>query len=188
MGTNPSSFSPTGSYKHQIGGLNTDDFPVDSVSWDDAAKFCAKLSGLPAEKGARRVYRLPTEAEWEYACRAGTSTAYSFGNTLSTTQANTGSAHPRPVRVGSYKPNAWGLHDMHGNLWELTADWYDQDYYGKSPKKDPYCSKPGRWRMARGGAWPNDVSSARCAYRGWTSLGGAYHIGFRVACTIGGSR
>jgi formylglycine-generating enzyme required for sulfatase activity len=188
MGTNPSAFCAGGTSQAQVRGLNTDDFPAENMSWSEAADFCKKLSALPAEKAAGRKYRLPTEAEWEYACRAGTTTAYSFGATLSTRQANVNSTLPRPQKVGSYKANAWGLYDMHGNVWELTAEWYDANYYGKSPKKDPHCNTPSRWRMARGGAWCMPTRACRCAYRGWTSLTGSYHIGFRVACNLGGSR
>jgi formylglycine-generating enzyme required for sulfatase activity len=185
MGKNPSSYSSTGPNRLAMRGVNSDDCPVDSVSLDDAVKFCAKLSALPGEKGARRKYRLPTEAEWEYACRAGTRTPFHFGKTLSTRQANINNTLRRPTKVGSYKPNAWGLYDMHGNVWEWTADWYDAGYYAKSPKKDPLCTK-GTSRMVRGGSWTGDAQSARSGFRGWTSGIGFYHIGLRVACTIGG--
>jgi formylglycine-generating enzyme required for sulfatase activity len=187
MKTNPSAYSTVGSHKAHMVGLDTDDFPVDSVSWDNAVKFCEALSNLPAEKNARRVYRLPTEAEWEYACRAGTTTAFHVGATLSLKQAHIGGPR-RPERVGKFAPNAWGLYDMHGNVWEWTADWYDENFYAKSPKKDPVCTTPGRFRLARGGAWLNDAQAARCAYRGWTGPSGYHHIGFRVACTVGGGR
>src|SRR5205807_7859539 len=97
--------------------------PVEMVNWEDAVEFCRRLSALPAEKAAGRVYRLPTEAEWEYACRAGTTTPFSFGTALSSTQANFNGTYPyggaatgpylrRTAKVGSYAPNAWGLYDM----------------------------------------------------------------------------
>src|SRR5204863_6448340 len=119
MGNNPSQFRPGKD------GLDTADFPVENISWQNAKDFCAKLSALPAEKSAGRVYRLPTEAEWEYACRAGTTTPFAFGKALSSDQANFNGTLPyggaakgphlnRPAKVGSYKPNAFGLYDMHG--------------------------------------------------------------------------
>jgi formylglycine-generating enzyme required for sulfatase activity len=190
IGKNPSAFSATGSHAHQVRGVVTDDFPVDTVSLQDAVDFCKKLSALPAEKGARRVYRIPSEAEWEYACRAGTTTAFHFGATLATTQANAGGTQNRPVRVGSYKPNAWGLYDMHGNVWEWVADWHDPNYYTRSPKKDPLNTNPSGTRLVRGGAWTHTTGWARSAIRGQIhgGSGSYYHIGFRVACTVGGSR
>src|SRR5439155_4637596 len=110
--------------------------PVEQVLWPEAADFCKKLSELPEEKKAGRMYRLPTEAEWEYACRAGTRTVFHFGDSLSSTQANFngrygyGGAEAGPylhktAKVGSYQPNAFGLHDMHGNVAEWCWDWYD---------------------------------------------------------------
>jgi WD40 repeat protein len=104
-GHNPSWFSPTGGGKDKVAGMDTGKFPVDQVSWYDAAEFCRKLSALPAEKMARRVYRLPSDAEWEFACRAGTTTAYAFGATLSPDQANMGGKLLRTAAVGSYRPS-----------------------------------------------------------------------------------
>jgi formylglycine-generating enzyme required for sulfatase activity len=190
MGTNPSAYSAGGSLKSAVKGLETGQFPVDSVPWPDAVKFCQKLSALPAEKGARRVYRLPTEAEWEYACRAGTTTAFHFGDALSKEQACVAvGPRGRPAKVGSYKPNAWGLYDMHGNVWEWVADWWDQEYYRKSPKKDPTGPKAGTSRIARGGCWGSDGWVCRSAFRGFITPNVRHQqIGFRVACTVGGAR
>src|SRR5262249_39654904 len=148
MGRNPSLFSATGSRKKDVKGLETKTFPVEDVEWAEAVEFCKKLSELPEEVKAGRKYRLPTEAEWEYACRAGTTTPFAFGNNLTLDQANFDgrfeNAGPQPAKwlgrpsaVGSYKPNAWGLYDMHGNVWEWCQDWYQPDYYTKSPKQDP---------------------------------------------------
>jgi formylglycine-generating enzyme required for sulfatase activity len=146
----------------------SDSHPVVSVSWEDAVAFCRWLS-----KKEGREYRLPTEAEWEYACRAGTTTRYHNGddpeslvkvaNVLDVTakskypswtsalSASDGYAHTSPV--GSFQPNAFGLHDMHGNVWEWCQDWYDVEYYSKSPASDPPGPKTGDRRLFRGGCW-----------------------------------
>jgi formylglycine-generating enzyme required for sulfatase activity len=200
MGVNPSHFSATG--PDRVRGLDTSKFPVEGVSWSQAVEFCSKLSARPGEKGARRVYRLPTEAEWEYACRAGAKeyAPLHFGKSLSSAQANfdgnspyggapRGPALNRPTAVGSYKPNAWGLYDMHGNVWEWCADWYSATYYRRSPAKDPRGPDSGGHRVARGGGWNIDGAWCRSAYRGWTNHNvGHHHIGFRVACDVGGRR
>lgn len=153
MGTNPS--KSRGSNK-----------PVEMVSWDDAIEFCIKLSALPAEKAAGSVYRLPTEAEWEYACRAGTTTNFSFGNDASLMDdfgwyfKNSGKAtHP----VGEKKPNPWGLYDMHGNIYEWC-----QDFYGSYPDKvvtDPTGASSGTGRMVRGGSATNTAGYCGSAFR-----------------------
>src|SRR5690606_33880977 len=120
-------------------GVDTHYFPVDWVSWNDAVEFCKKLS---QKEG--KTYRLPTEAEWEYACRAGTATRFSFGHDLNGWKANfdgnslnvahsPGPHSGRTVPVGSYNPNALGLYDMHGNESEWCSDYYRSDYYGNSP-------------------------------------------------------
>ena len=184
MGYNPSCFK------------DSPDHPADQVSWKKAVEFCQRLSALPAEEKAGRVYRLPTEAEWEYACRAGTTTPFHFGLTASSTQANFDGARPYgdvPVgpslqqtsKVGSYPANAWGLYDMHGNLWEWCADWFDKDYFKKSPKKDPQGPPSGTARVIRGGAWKNEGTWLRAAYREGYGPGG--HVNrqrFRVACSV----
>ena len=147
MGKNLSWFSPKGGGKDRVKDMDTGQFPVEMVSWDDAVAFCKKLSELPEEKKAGRVYRLPTEAEWEYACRAGTKTAFHYGNSLSSKQANFDGNRPyggadkgpyleRTTKVGSNAANAFGLYDMHGNVWECCQDWYDEDYYKNSPRED----------------------------------------------------
>jgi formylglycine-generating enzyme required for sulfatase activity/uncharacterized caspase-like protein len=193
MGKNPSWFSATGKGADKVTGLDTSDFPVDSVSWADADAFCRKLSALPAEKAAGRAYRLPTEAEWEYACRAGgpPSVSFHFGKTLSLSQANFGfivgdrESLGRTSRVGKFnKPNAWGLHDMHGNVYEWCLDWYDEDYYRKSDKtKDPRGPSTGRERVCRGGAWNTMERFCRAAYRSYGKPNeGSRSDGFRVVC------
>jgi len=160
MGENPSYFE----------GENN---PVDSVSWFDAVEFCKKLT---EKEGI--TYRLPTEAEWEYSCRAGTETPFHYGNSLSSRQANFhgeypyGKAEKGPFRaetlpVGSFKPNAWGLYDMHGNMYEWCADWYDVDYYGESTVDDPQGPASGEYRVRRSGAWINTGAFCRSVYRSW---------------------
>jgi formylglycine-generating enzyme required for sulfatase activity len=141
MGTRPSRFSPKGRARDKVVGLNTDDFPVENVTWDDARDFCRIVSLLPAVRDKGWVVDLPTEAEWEYACRAGTETAFHTGNSLSSHQANfngdvaniyggaaRGPFLGRTTKVGSYPPNAWGLYDMHGNVLQWCKDRYDANY------------------------------------------------------------
>jgi formylglycine-generating enzyme required for sulfatase activity len=200
MGTNPSHFRAGGAGAAFVRGLDTRDFPAENMPWNDALTFCKKLSALPGEKGARRVYRLPTEAEWEYACRAGTTTPFAFGKTLSSTQANFNGNQPyggaargpylqRPSKVGSYKPNAWGLYDMHGNVYHFCSDWYGENYYRVSPRKDPVGPKTGTTRVVRGASWINDGMWCRSAFRIQVPPNdGRHHIGFRVVCDLGGRR
>jgi formylglycine-generating enzyme len=191
------------------------DHPVVYVSWTDATAFCKWLS-----KQTGKTYRLPTEAEWEYACRAGSNSRYHFGddpedlvrysnsadadrkavldNPTIATYAKDGkksdAAIPFPflsgrdgfawtAPVGKYQPNAFGLHDMHGNAWEWCSDWYDEGYYATSPVDDPQGPGNGTMRVARGGAFNRTPVFLRCAYRakGAPSRQNV-HYGFRVAC------
>ena len=177
MGENPSWFSSTGGGKDAVKGKDTSRFPVETVSWDDAVEFCRKLSALPAEKAAGRSYRLPTEAEWEYACRAGTTTPFHFGSSLNGKEANCDGNYPygtetkgpslgRTTARGSYQPNDFGLYDMHGNVWEWCQDRYAEDYCGKSPVKDPQGpTAAGAPRVLRGGGWYLYPSFCRSASR-----------------------
>jgi formylglycine-generating enzyme len=199
MGKNPAFFS-----KRNGGGP---DHPVEQVHWKDAGEFCRRLSALAAEKQAGRAYRLPTEAEWEYACRAGTTSAFHTGNALASTQANFNGNHPyggaaagpnlrRSAKVGSYPPNAWGLYDMHGNVWEWCQDWYDPNYYKHSPKEDPPGPKAGVlatgfgndcYLVVRGGCWLDEARGCRSAYRFRLMPSDPYRwAGFRVACVTSG--
>jgi formylglycine-generating enzyme required for sulfatase activity len=180
------------------------DHPMENVLWVEADEFCKKLTALDDEKRAGRKYRLPTEAEWEYACRAGTSPAFHFGNSISSTQANFNGNHSyagaspglyrrRTVKVGSFEPNAFGLYDMHGNVAEWCADWYDPDYYNNSPDEDPLGPPVGAlpddygnfFLVARGGSWLDDARACRSAYRFRAMHRNRYWlIGFRVACDV----
>jgi formylglycine-generating enzyme required for sulfatase activity len=201
MGSNPSFFSATGGGKAKVAGLDTSRFPVESVSWENAVTFCAKLSALPAERVAGRVYRLPTEAEWEYACRAGTTTPFNHGSSLSPTQVNFDGNYPyggaakgryleRPVPVDEpgFRPNGFGLYHMHGNVWEWTADWYGENYYRDSPKIDPKGPASGTRHVLRGGSWFNYGFNCRAAYRSGDKAGDRFpkSVGLRVVCVSAG--
>jgi formylglycine-generating enzyme required for sulfatase activity len=193
MGSNPSGFAPTGKLAHLVRGLDTRNFPVETVSWHDAIAFCKKLSALPAEKSERRTYRLPSEAEWEYACRGGAKeySPWGLGKTLTAADARiNGRGAPggdRPTTVGSYKrPNGFGLHDMHGNVWEWVNDWRDDNYYAVSPKVDPQGPASGTYRVLRGGTWASSPTECRSAYRAMNPPGERNeYCGFRAACTVG---
>src|SRR5262249_32677591 len=156
-------YSAEGRGKLYVQGMNTPRFPVENMSWDQVQTFCRRLSEHPAEKEQGRVYRLPTEAEWEYACRAGTTTPYHTGLTLTPDDANVANrlGYPRPV--GSYRPNAWGLYDMHGNAWELVADMYEP-HTGKR-QVNPTGPEKGRGNIARGGSVREGIPLARSACR-----------------------
>jgi formylglycine-generating enzyme required for sulfatase activity len=187
MGDNPSSFASTGGGKAKVKDESTHSFPVESVSWHDANRFCTKLSAMAEEMKASRVYRLPTEAEWEYACRAGTTTAFHFGRSLSSSYANINLGRTCPV--GRYKPNGFGLFDMHGNVWQWCADWYAEDFYRKSPEADPTGPRGGERRVVRGGSWYDDMRDVRAAVRGRQPPDyRGDHIGFRVVFVPGEPR
>jgi formylglycine-generating enzyme required for sulfatase activity len=133
--------------------------PVLGVSWDDAQEFIEKLNALDS----RRVHRLPTEAEWEYACRAGTT--FDLPPNIDDMGWHQGNFELELHPVGKKKPNAWGLYDMHGNANEWVADWYDKDYYRRTPAADPPGPASGYTRMYRSSdAW-RPASDARCANR-----------------------
>jgi len=152
--------------------------PVTDVSWDDCQDFIKKLN----EK-TNGDYRLPTEAEWEYACRAGTSTAYSFGDITTPKDANyKDSKIGKPVAVGSYKPNAFGLYDMHGNVWEWCEDWKVD--YPKEAVIDPKGPATGETRAYRGGSFFFTVPYARSSTRFYYTPSFQFnYVGFRLAKT-----
>ena len=173
------------------------DHPVDSVTWDEAGAFCGRLSSVPEEKAAGRAYRLPTEAEWEFACRGGRGGApFHTGRSLGARRANFdgtnpgGSARSGPYLnhttiVGAYPPNAFGLYDLHGNVWEWCADWFDANYYRARRLVDPLGPEEGTRRVVRGGSWFSNGVICRTAYRGEGA--GVDHLhngGFRVAFTL----
>ncbi len=166
MGTNPSKF---------VG----DDLPVDSISWKDVQDFIQRLN----DAGDALFYRLPTEAEWEYACRAGTTGKY-YGDLDATTwyfDNAGGKTHP----VGKKTPNAFGLHDMQGNVREWCQDWYDDFYYKKSPAEDPTGPTNGLWRVIRGGSYFANSAACRSAVRYKLDPELKLEsVGFRVAASI----
>jgi formylglycine-generating enzyme required for sulfatase activity len=159
--------------------------PVEQVSWDDCQEFIKKLR----EKD-KKPYRLPTEAEWEYACRAGTKTPFCFGDTISTDQANyngnqiygtgkKGVYRQKTTPVGSFPANAWGLYDTHGNLWEWCQDWRGD--YPQNDVVDPQGPDAGQYRVLRGGSWNLSPVLCRSANRGGVGPGSRYGlIGFRL--------
>jgi formylglycine-generating enzyme required for sulfatase activity len=182
MGTNPSYFQ-----KRVIRKSDSSMYPVEQVSWEDAVEFCKKLSDLPEEKKAGRVYRLPTEAEWEYACRAGSKTAYSFGESsksLGDYAWISGNSNDQTHPVGEKKANARGLYDMHGNVWEWCSDWYGE--YPKGAVSDPVGPREGSIRVIRGGGWYGGAARCRSADRRWIAPSLRGSGGFRVALSPSG--
>ena len=179
------------------GFAQDDSHPVLNVTWNDAVAFSRWLS--TAENA---TYRLPTEAEWEYACRAGTTTRYPNGNDpkgllkiANTFDADAAANWPalKPYAqagsdgyaftapVGSFAPNAFGLYDMLGNAWEWTADWHDENYYAQSPRQDPQGPADGSVKVRRGGSWHTWALYSRCSYRNWNSRDTRYVlVGMRL--------
>ncbi len=177
MGTNPSKFEGR-------------DNPVEQVSWHDAVEFCRKLSTRTG-----REVRLPTEAEWEYACRAGTTTPFHTGDTISTAEANydgdyaygtgsKGTDRGKTMPVGGLAPNGWGLYDMHGNVWEWCQDRYGSYRHGMAV--DPTGAEAGRFRVVRGGSWGINPTYCRSAdrIRNVPARADSYN-GFRVVASPG---
>ncbi len=173
----------------------TDEHPVVNISWRDAAAFCEWLS-----RKEGKTYRLPTEAEWEYACRGGTTTKYHFGDDseMLARYGNVGDASARrafdgtrgiaaddgyafTAPVGRFKANPFGLHDMHGNVAEWCWDWYESEYYKESPTDDPQGPATPNFRVYRGDGWPSSARYARSAVRKATTNGWECDLGFRVA-------
>jgi len=225
MKSNPSGFHAKGPGKDKVVRTSTRWFPVETVSWYDAVEFCNRLSirdgyepyykladvkrqadaiaSADVSIAGGNGYRLPTEAEWEFACRAGTTTAYHFGKD---TRYGLTNCKPlmvssgygmslkwpdlgRTARVGTYPPNSLGLCDMHGNVAEWCWDWYDKDYYAQSPKADPSGPDRGTHRVLRGGSWLVSEGSCRSASRFFHAPSERKdYAGFRVARTPGPPR
>ena len=188
----------TGASWRKVGFQQTDSHPVVCVSWDDATAFCAWLKSKTGKSAL-----LPTEAQWEYACLAGTTTVFSFGDSpeelhkhanyceksctldLSWKDKDHDDGYGFTSPVGSYKANPWGLYDMHGNVWEWCADWH-ADSYANADTRDPKGPATGMARVLRGGSWYINPQRCRAAYRSWSSPGfrGRSH-GFRVVVLSG---
>jgi formylglycine-generating enzyme required for sulfatase activity len=174
MGNNPSNFK------------NNPQNPVEQVSWNDAQAFCKKLSQITG-----KTYRLPTEAEWEYACRAGTTTRYYFGDDANQlenyawySENSNGTTHP----VGQKKPNAWGLYDMSGNVWEWCEDDWHKNYIGAPDDGSAWLNIDNDYPILRGGSWCNLPNNCRSAFRNYIFRRDSRYTGcgFRVACVSPG--
>ena len=171
MGSNPSTYR------------GESNLPVESVEWEDCQQFIKALRAYD-----KTPYRLPTEAEWEYSCRAGGITPFHIGDTISTEQANyngrfaygrgkKGVYRVRTTPVGSFPANAWGLYDMHGNVWQWCQDWYGD--YSTKDLVDPTGPKTGKNRVLRGGSWATCPEACRSGYHAWFEPGNGA-VGFRV--------
>ncbi|MCE2718969.1 MAG: SUMF1/EgtB/PvdO family nonheme iron enzyme [Dolichospermum sp.] len=179
IGKNPSNFK----------GNNR---PVETVSWDDAVLFCEELSQKTGKN-----YRLPSEAEWEYACRAGTKTPFSFGDNITTDLVNYNGNYPyksapkgkyreQTTDVGTFPPNAFGLYDMHGNVWEWCEDDWHENYINAPTNGSAWNSQSGtKYKLLRGGSWSYNAGPCRAANRSWLSRGSRYDLyGFRVVSSF----
>lgn len=207
MGYNPSYFRKgVDAYSHGTGGIVTNDLrhPVEQVSWIDATNYCGKLTQRDRAAGlipADYAYRLPTEAEWEYACRGGTTSAFSFGTAIRQGMENFDALYEydsaigtqdkpnnvligRTIEGGSYAPNALGLYDMHGNVWEWCSDWYRG--YPTGVVTDPVGPTSGGNRVLRGGGWSSYGGNCRAAHRHLINPDyGYFNVGFRVVLAPG---
>ena len=183
MGKNPSWFSRTGKGAGRVKGMDTSSFPVENVSQEDAVEFCRKLTALDG-----RAHRLPTEAEWEYACRAGTVSRWCFGDDLGHLWEYAWAGHnafDAPQPAAQKKPNAWGLYDMHGNVMEWCSDWYCEDYYVSSPEDNPAGPAVGSLRVVRGGSFSVGAKECRAASRSWELPTFRFcDLGFRVVLDV----
>ena len=162
------------------------DLPVTNVEWQEAMNFCRLLTQRELEAGTlphNYAYRLPTEAEWEYACRAGTTNLYSFGDSVTnadqyawTLENSDSITHP----VGQKHANPWGLYDIHGNVWEWCSDWFGE--YPATEISDPLGPKQGKFKVFRGGSWNHAIELARSRNRFMMApTNGIYFVGFRLA-------
>ncbi|MEH2305237.1 caspase, EACC1-associated type [Nostoc sp.] len=184
-------------YQQIMGSSNPSKFkgekhPVEQVSWNDAVEFCNKLS----QKTGRK-YRLPSEAEWEYACRAGTTTPFHFGETITTELANyngsstyasepKGKYRQQTTEVGSFPPNVFGLYDMHGNVWEWSQDTWHDSYKGAPSDASAWINNDNQSQALRGGSWLGNPENCRSAFRNLYIRDYLYYdVGFRVVCAVG---
>ena len=158
--------------------------PVERVNWDDCQEFLKKLNAKLGDKTVK--FALPTEAQWEYSCRAGKTTPYSFGDKETDLgryawflDNSKGKIHP----VGEKRANAWGLYDMHGDAWEWCADWYDKAYYKTSPASDPTGPASGTFRVCRGSNWESMAPDCRCGFRLFSVPSERFpYLSLRVVC------
>lgn len=161
-------------------------WPMTNVTWQAANTFCQRLSAMPEEQAASRTYRLPTEAEWEYACRSGSREAALGSNRTANVEVNGESAGHLPglelAPVGSFASNQFGLHDMRGNAWEWTADWYDRDYYARSRVDDPAGPANGYLKVVRGSDWRFVGEPCLIDYHVMPPWKSNPFVGFRIVC------
>lgn len=186
MHINPSYFSKLGDGWRFVQQIETDNFPVESVSWDDAMEFCRRLSNMTIEREKGFAYRLPTEAEWEFACKAGNDTVFANGDSFTSNDANINGNYPynsqivgktinRPCPVGLYTPNQLGFFDMHGNVWEWCLDTFKPYNVEHVPNQDA--------RVLRGGSWNCYSRFCRASYRCINNRNSLfYDCGFRIVC------
>jgi formylglycine-generating enzyme required for sulfatase activity len=169
----------------KVKGQDTESFPVDNVSWDEAKEFCRKLNVMDKKKPSGWDYRLPREAEWEYACRAGTTTNYHSGdgeNDLKKVGWYKENSANQPHAVGGKEKNAFGLCDMHGNVWEWCEDWFQARSYSEGATRDPVGPAAGTRRVARGGCWIGTPNFCRSGLRGlYEPNSRICYLGFRIA-------
>jgi formylglycine-generating enzyme required for sulfatase activity len=194
MQKNPSWHAPMGGGATKVRRLDSTRLPVENVTWYEANDFCARLSKIAAERQARRIYRLPTEAEWEYACRGGSTEPHPFdpswpvdGSWPEELAGKPG--HPKdgplwPLYVETYPPNPFGLYDMRGNVFEWCNDWFDRTYYRRSPRDDPKGPSTGFLKVVRGWDWVFIGPQCKEFKMATTPWKKNPYIGFRVACEL----
>jgi serine/threonine protein kinase len=198
VGSNPAYFRANGPGKNDVAGVDTRRFPVESMTFAQATEFCQRLTQRESkaadgmsDPGVTQGYRLPTESEWEFACRAGTITLYWCGNLeseLDQVALTSKRIGPRPNSVGLLRPNPFGLYDVHGNIFDLCQDWWTPQYPdagAKDPLVDPQGAATGTSKVARGGDWSASAFLSRSATRAAHTLHeGNYYCGFRVALSV----
>ena len=183
MGNNPSYFLE-GKFLGLFGGKISPDRPVDSVSWYDCQKFVAKLNARSDIQRLGLKFSLPTEAQWEYACRAGTTGDYGGTGKIDDMGWYDGNSGNTTHPVGRKEPNEWGLYDMHGNVWEWCADWYDSGYYAKSPASNPTGPAFGDFRVDRGGSFYGAADDCAAGRRDGSNPGySSRALGLRLAAS-----